>query len=232
MSTSLSVDLISDLNLTKSDQFDWDGKATSLFCIVAGNISNDINIVKHVLEHLSDRYRGVFFIDGGLEHVILDEYDDRIAEIKQVCDSINNVVYLHNHVVMLNRVALVAINGWYGNKTAVTADDDEFLEIFRMSDVSYLSTTIQKLQEVEDVERIVVVSNSVPSEVLTFNNSKVKYPGQLGPAVSLLFDRESKVSQWLFGSDTISVDTVINSRLYVNNPCCHKTPYWPKRVVI
>jgi hypothetical protein len=133
---------------------------------------------------------------------------------------------------MLNKVAVVAINGWYGNKIATSPDDDEYLEILRMSDISYLTTTIRKLQEVDDVDKVIIISNSIPSEYLSLNSEKARYPEKIGPAVSLIFDSQAKVSNWLFGSDMITIDTVIKSRSYVNNPKCNKNPYWPKRVEI
>ena len=37
----LGFDIISDLNLSIDDTFTWEDKPTSLYCIVAGNVSND-----------------------------------------------------------------------------------------------------------------------------------------------------------------------------------------------
>jgi hypothetical protein len=33
----IGFDLISDLNLSPNDSFNWENKATSLYCIIAGN---------------------------------------------------------------------------------------------------------------------------------------------------------------------------------------------------
>jgi len=46
-------DLISDLELTDSDVFDWEGKSTSLFCLIAGNISDNLRVVQKTLKILS-----------------------------------------------------------------------------------------------------------------------------------------------------------------------------------
>ena len=47
-----TFDLISDLHLGPTDTFDWTGLATSPLCVVAGDISMDVEIVRETLEHL------------------------------------------------------------------------------------------------------------------------------------------------------------------------------------
>ena len=70
-----AYDIISDLNLTEESVFDWEGKPTSLYCIVAGNVSSDIHVLYKTIKHLSTLYQGVFFIDGFLENTIIAEKD-------------------------------------------------------------------------------------------------------------------------------------------------------------
>ena len=41
----IGFDIISDLNLQPDDSFNWENKATSLYCIVAGNNSSDLRTV-------------------------------------------------------------------------------------------------------------------------------------------------------------------------------------------
>jgi hypothetical protein len=231
MSDAYYVDLISDLNLTETDTFDWSGKASSLFCIVAGNVSSDMTVLGNTLRHLSENYRGVFFIDGSLEHAKLEDYESRIVEIKSLCDAIPGVVYMFNHVVILNGVAFVAVNGWYGNRKHLdTYEDLEYIERYTAEDVEYLSVTIKKLQAHQDVKKIVVVTNSMPSEYLGFNSPKVTFNGHMKPAIGLIFDTNLKVNNWLFGTDDIEVDVVLANRRYVNNPVVPGVLYFPKRV--
>lgn len=231
MNDAYFVDLISDLNLSETDQFDWTGKASSLFCVVAGNVSDDLTVLGNTLRHLSENYRGVFFIDGSLEHVNLEDYESRILAIKELCDNIEGVVYMHNHVVILNGVAFLGINGWYGNRKHLdTYEDLEYIERYLSEDVEYLSVSIKKLQSHQDVRKIVVVTNSMPSEYLGFNSPKVTFKGHLKPAVGLIFDTNYKVSNWLFGTNDIEVDVVLADRRYVNNPVVPGVLYFPKRI--
>jgi hypothetical protein len=234
MSLPFSVDLISDLNLEDHTPFDWTGRATSLFCVVAGNISSDLAVVTRVLGHLADCYRGIFYIDGSLEHPNLKDYNDRVDALAEICKRIEPVIYLHNHVVILNGCAFVGSNGWYGNRPAITSLMDEALvEEYRHIDQIYLTNTIKKLQGYAEVKKIVIISNSIPTEYLNYGNSSVEFPERLGPSLCLLSDSKHLVNNWLFGSSLITVDTVINDRHYCNN-CSPGTavPYWPKRIVL
>ena len=55
----IGFDVISDLNLSAEDSFNWEGKATSLYCIVAGNVSSDLRTVLQTLTHVGRFYQGV-----------------------------------------------------------------------------------------------------------------------------------------------------------------------------
>jgi hypothetical protein len=62
-----NFDLISDLHLGPHETFDWTDQATSPVCVVAGDISRDIEVTKETLEHLGKCYQAVFYIDGNNE---------------------------------------------------------------------------------------------------------------------------------------------------------------------
>ena len=96
---TIGFDLISDLNLTSENGFSWENKATSLYCLIAGNISNDLSVVAKVISHLSNFYQGVFYTPGSLEYEGVEDYDSRTKEIIRICQRIRNVAVLHQHVV-------------------------------------------------------------------------------------------------------------------------------------
>jgi hypothetical protein len=175
MAEPFTVDLISDLNLSEHDQFDWTGKPTSLFCVVAGNISSDTKVIQRVLEHLGDCYRGVFYIDGPTEHPNLRLYNGRTAEIKRICADIEPVIYLHNHVIILNGYAFVGCNGWYGNRDANNIIELRLVEEYRMDDLAYLTNSVKRLQEYAEVKQIIIVTNSIPTEYLSYNSPKLSF---------------------------------------------------------
>lgn len=228
----LSVDLISDLNLDRFTQFDWTGKPTSLFCIVAGNISSDLDVVKEVLEHLGTLYRGVFYIEGTTEHKNIADFSSTIESISDFCKPLSNVIYMHTHVVVLNTVAFVAVNGWYNSVSRIlTATENFLLDGRKNEDLGYLSKSIQHLQLHKDASKIVVISSCTPSEKLFFGNHKTFDP-DMEPGLALIMDTDHKVSHWLYGGSDIDVDFTYNRRRFVNNPFKKDQPYWPKRIVI
>lgn len=232
MKTSLAIDFISDLNLDHDDIFDWSDKPTSLFCVVAGGISYSIDKVKEVLEHLSKHYRGVFYIDGSLEHELIADYENNIEQLKTICDNINNVVFLHNHVVVLNGVAFVACNGWFRNNPNIqTSDDISLVSTLKVDDIGYLTNTIKNLQSHDETRQIIVITSSIPSEEFLYK-SEHELQDKVDPIIALLTDTSTKVKTWLFGGSEIAVDVKLNNRRYVNNSFSSNQPYWPKRIEI
>ena len=108
----ISFDIIGDLYLSVNEHFTWEGKATSLYCIIAGNISNDVNTIKKVLTHLSQVYQGVFYVPGTLEYDSTESIPERLSEIIHIVNRIPNMCMLHQHVAVIDGVAIVGVNGW------------------------------------------------------------------------------------------------------------------------
>ena len=230
--TTIGFDLISDLNLSPNDSFDWEGKATSLYCIIAGNISEDLRTIKQTLSHLSKFYQGIFYTLGSLEYHNSPDIHKRTEEIHKYCRSVRNLAIMHHHVVVIDGIAVIGANGWYGDSIITDEGVNEILEVHRNEDILYLKNTIERLQKHLDVKKIMVVSNSVPSIDLYFGEHPDTIDTQLNLSISLLADTESKVSHWLYGTYGKVVDTNINNINYINNSCFKRNPYWAKRVEI
>lgn len=229
--TKPSFDIISDLHLGPGDIFDWDDKATSLYCIIAGNISNDILVIHQTLLHLSKFYQGVFYIAGSLEYED-QNYEERTTEIFNVCSRMRNVVSLHNHVVIVDGVAVLGANGWYGNTKPCNMFDEAQHEVSRYEDITYLGATLEKLQLHLDVKKVIMVTNSAPASDLFFGEQPAGIYSMIPVSASLLYDTEQKVSHWIYGSYSKTVDTQINGVNYINNSYYNRSPYWPVRVEI
>jgi hypothetical protein len=230
---NIGFDVISDLNLDAEDHFDWEGKATSLYLIIAGNISNDLRVIHQTLLHLSRFYQGIFYISGDTEHESMHFVKHRHQEIAKLCKSVNNVAYLHKHVVIINGIALLGCNGWYGNKIEFN-DDLEKLHLLsqNMEDVVYLSGAIEKLQLHLDVKKVVVITHSVPGQGLFFGEEPNNISEYSPPQQALGSDTEHKVTHWVYGSYDKNVDAKIDKITYINNSAFNTEPYWPKRIDI
>lgn len=228
---NISFDVISDLRLTEESKFHWEDNVTSLFCIVAGNLSDDIKIIQKTLTYLSTLYQGIFYIDGSLEHPDLDNRSNRTDELEKICKSINNTVYLHNNVIVMSGIGIVAINGWYGNYPVMQLGDDLLVETFRREDMIYLYNTIKRLQLHVDVKEIIVVSNSVPNKTLYFHEI-TGFIDDICPTLTLQADTEKKVKKWIFGTYNKKVDISLDNINFIANPKIDNEPYYPKRVEI
>lgn len=229
---TIGFDVISDLNLAPNDIFDWDGKATSLYCIIAGNISNDLLTIHQTLNHLGKFYQGVFYTAGALEYEGATNIGTRTDELFKICRSIRNVAYLHNHVVIIDGIAIIGTNGWYATDFHAVPVTQEEIEIERYEDIGYLGNTIEKLQLHLDVKKVMIVSHSVPGHELFFKEDPAHINEVPPLKLALVKDSEHKVSNWIYGSYDKTVDIVINGINYVNNSYYKRKPYWAKRIEV
>jgi hypothetical protein len=224
----IGFDVISDLDLLPTDNFNWENKATSLYCIVAGNISSDIKTSMAALHHLSRFYQGVFFVPGTLEFNDCADFDQRLVEISKYCKKIRNLILLYQHVVIIDGIAILGVNGWVTNQFGEDKYDE--VRIQRFNDFLYLKNALERLQRHLDVKKIILVSNSVPSHRLHFGevNREIELLPELD--ITLLADSEHKVSNWVFGTYKKIVYTTIDNINYISNPLVKNNPYWAKRI--
>lgn len=228
----IGFDLISDLYLQPDDSFNWEGKATSLYCVIAGNVSHDLRTIVQTLSHLSKFYQGIFYTLGPLEYKNAKSKKLRTQEITEALHLLRNVAILHHHVVIIDGIAVLGTNGWEGTTedigTVLVTDREEN----KYEDISYLSKSVEKLQRHLDVKRILIVTNAVPKNDLYFGELPAYADDQINLDYCLTNDTEFKITHWMFGSYEKSVDTTIDGIHYINNPYYHQRPYWAKRITI
>lgn len=229
---NIGFDIISDLNLSPEDNFNWEGKATSLYCVIAGNVSSDLRTIYQTLSHLSRFYQGIFYTLGSLEYEGTEDISKRTEEIFKITRSLNSVVMLHHHVVIIEGTAIVGANGWYGTNPSVDLKTEIAIENQRYEDLYYLKSTIEKLQKHLDVRKIMIVSSSVPGADLYFGEEPGSIDAHLPLELVLPSDTEKKISNWVYGTYGKVVDTTINDINYVNNSYYKRKPYWAKRIEV
>lgn len=257
------IDLISDLHVDAWDRpFDWTGQATSQYCIIAGDISEDKEIVRETLLHLSECYAGVLYIDGNAEHKrSTADLPSSYAELAEICQLRENIIYLHGNVVILNGVAFIATNGWwnYGFDSSVDNSQmtqyvqnrygitqEEAINLYQLSyaDSRYLIESVKTLQTHPDAKRICVVTHTVPRVELIDHDPDLtqsmhfNLAGNSTISKCLEYDTEGKVQTWLFGHYHGDVDRAISSIRFMNNARGRpddknvKPTYYPKRIEV
>ena len=227
----VGFDIISDLNLQPDDSFNWENKATSLYCIIAGNISSNMRTVIQVLLHLSSKYHGVFFVPGRLEYETADNFVKRTEELSAIAQGIPNIVLLYNNVIVVDGIAILGTNGWGNIEGSMTARNI-VMSAAKHEDFTYLARCLNKLQRHLDVKKIVVVTSAVPNEELYFGEKPENVVDQIPLDEVLSADTEKKVTHWVFGTYNKPVDTHSNNINYLSNPYNQYGPYWAKRLEI
>lgn len=253
---NINFDIISDLNLETIKNVDWEHKATSLFCVVAGNVSSNHDVVFDFLEHISNFYRGVFYVDGMLEHEGCGgDYRGSYDSLRDGIEEMEHVFFLHENIVVLDGVTLVGTNGWtsfnFTDESLIesnmellahngTYTEEESRKIFKMAvtDQSYIHNSIATSYDIPDVDNLVIVTNCVPRHELIQNDPDYRDTilgdtvGSAGITRSLALDTKKKVSTWIFGRYPHAVDTEMDGIRYISNPASAKDfdIYYPKIV--
>ena len=237
----MTFDLISDLHLGAKDKFDWTGVATSPLCVVAGDISMDVEIVRDTLEHLGQCYQAVFYIDGNNEHrYSLDSLSDSYNILTEAVAGLENVVFLQDNCVIVNNVAFVGTNGWWTYDLDSSIDDEQCrlwycdvmdvgmpvtstIHSMAYNDVAYLRNSIKTLQTHPDVTSIVLVTHTVPTVDLINHDMEItstykfNVMGNSLMQLALDGDTENKVKTWCFGHYHNAIDQHQHGIRYVNN---------------
>jgi predicted phosphohydrolase len=226
---NLTFDIISDLNLTEEDDFNWSDKVTGLFCLVPGNVSSDYNVVRKTLGHLSKLYKGVFYVDGELEHK--DNYklkSENVELLGQICNAMPNVVYLHSSVTVMNGVAVVGVNGWYKSHKDLELLESGYISSYMYDDLAYLNNTIKKLQLHMEVKDIIIISSSIPDKQLYYGNDKNELD-ELCLTTCVIADTEKKIKYWAYGTYEMA-NANLSGIHFISNPRNSKNPYYAKTI--
>jgi predicted phosphohydrolase len=260
---TVSFDLISDLHVeTWPEPFDWTGMATSIICVVAGDISRDRELVYSTLEHLGQCYKAVIYIDGNDEHrYSLSNLQQSVQEHKERVKQIPNVIYLLDNVVVIDGLGFVGVNGWWTfdfdnaqsydqskewfvNHYKVDKQAVDQIEAHAFTDVQYLSKSIKRLQTHQDVSKLVVVTHTVPDPELVEHDIDLEGTHRLNCLgnnhilKSFIEDTENKIETWCFGHYHGDIDKSVNGVRFVNN--CRgrantdwcKSVYNPKKIFV
>lgn len=259
---ALAFDLISDLHVETWDSFDWSDQPTSPYCVVAGDVSRDPDLVAKTLDHLGNCYAGVFYIDGNDEHRLnLEDLGGSYRTLKNKIKNAKNVVYLQDNVVIINGVAILSTNGWwsydldagieyedaqdwYCEYTQSTRSAADAITGIAYHDAAYMSNSIRKLQTHQEVKSIVIVTHTLPAAWLCSHDIDIADTARMAcmgnPHLQLALDEdtENKIRVWAFGHYHKSVDREFGGIRYVSNPRGRgNTPwsqsvYYPKRIEV
>jgi hypothetical protein len=162
-------------------------------------------------------------------------------------------------VIIINGVAILATNGWWGWDFDENLDFDQSIDWFKdkasvtdstiaeiaecaYSDTAYLVNSVRKLQTHQEVNNIVIISHTVPLPELVAPDPdlagswRFNVMGNKHLARAIDEDTENKITTWCFGHYHRPVDQLHRGIRFVNN--CRgrgdsdwrQSVYQPKRI--
>ena len=243
----LSIDLISDLHIDqwsseynikypygiiKDIPFHIDKKSDIL--VVAGDISDDLNLSLKWMDEISHKYKKILFVDGNHEHVNAypNLYD--INHIHNSVKSLNNdkIIYLPNNEYIIDDVVFIGYCGWwdYDNKQSLESaktyfnkwipnftekDNIQFMNNV-LTRAEYENTKIvellKKYENDNSINKIILVTHSVGHKDFKVVSKSTDYNTMFNDITS------SKLKYWLFGHTHYQINNVVNNIQYICNP--------------
>lgn len=227
-----SVDLVSDLHIDqwnpklpnlypcgkiKNFPMEWKGIDKSPYLIVAGDVSDDLDLTLSYLDDVSKHYKKILFVDGNHEHSHLFPHLWKEGVIQEKLNKIGNskLVYLPAKPHIIDGVAYVGMCGWwdYFQEKKYLQEDLDYFKSWRSNfgiqdskmfinnvsnkaceQVEEMKNWIQKFHRSSNVHTIVLVTHTVP--FIKFSNH---YRTQVNSLYSELLYLTPKLKFWFFG---------------------------------
>jgi hypothetical protein len=215
-------------------------------------------LVIDALEQLSEAYNVVLYIDGNVEH---KDYYGHISqsyrELQALIKPMSKVIFMQDNVVIINGVAFLGTNGWWGfdfdpalafdqsiywfqDKENISQYDALEIKAYAEHDATYMVNSIRKLQTQQDVKSIVIISHTVPApwiishDIELVDTWRFNSMGNSLMLSALAGDTENKIKAWCFGHYYKPVEITKNNISYVSNPRGKgdNITYYPKRITI
>ena len=254
------LDIVSDLHIDQWDSslniknpcgkvsdvaFEFQ-KTNNRILIVAGDISDDIELSVNYLNEVSEHYDKVLFVDGNHEHVSMFPYLLSTEEIKNKIEKLNNskIVYLPRTHYKLGKTVFIGYNGWWdydnNNEESINNSLDYFdgwikeLSESQENSRKFIKNVTEKSVEqhklflehlnyyegCEDVDNVIIVTHTVPLEQFALSSD-----GNLDTACQLQsFSKNlvngsyKKLTKWIFGHTHNQFDKVINGVNFIAHP--------------
>ena len=239
----MQFDLISDLHVDSwrpDQQVDWQGLGTSLVCVIAGDISRNLDVMYKTVVDISKHYKHVVFVEGNHEHAEMSDINQRREYIKERFSKYRNITYLYRSTIILDNTAFIGSNGWYsfdfGEPFATKEEcfhyelnkgisQEALFEQYEMAleDGAYIANAVEICNNDPTVHDIVIVTHTLPNPKLAWfppdqNYAKIGTQGNTFMEEVFKKDRRGKIKTWAFGHVHQPQDVTIDGVRYVSNP--------------
>ena len=252
------IDLSSDLHIDQWDNtldvknpcgevkhFPYSFKKTiNRILIIAGDISDDIDLSIKYLNDQSVNYERILFVDGNHEHVSaypnLLETEYIYNKIKELNN--DKIVYLPKTHYKLGKTIFIGYCGWWDYDSNNNNSVNNALKYFKewipelsetTNSLSFINNVMKNsfaqheliknyleiYQNDESIDNIVVVTHTVPLKELALDESGVLETScQLQSKAKNLIGKYSKLTKWIFGHTHNNLSLNKDGVHFVTNP--------------
>lgn len=210
----------------------------SKYLIVAGDISDDINISIDYLNDVSQHYEKVLFVDGNHEHVHRYPKLYSRKEINQLVTN-DKVVYLPMTPFKINDSVIIGSCGWwnYNDENPMSIKNclnyfDSWITHFNEKDncdfiknvikrsneeFNYLYKMLKHYENDDTINNIIIVTHTVPDIKFTEHDNFDSHVCQYNTLFKDLF-KFTKLSKWIFGHTHQEWNLSYNNVDFICNP--------------
>ena len=190
--------------------------------IVAGDISDDIGLSLEYLKIWKRHYKFVLFVDGNHEHKLVMPalYDTHTIGKEMTKTEYKVIFYIPTRPFMINITAFIGISGWwnyYGGAGEKTKDLKVRIIRQASNDYAYIKQMLYHLEINVNIERIVVITHTVPTKSCT----QPEYIGrQYNGLMQEIIDSGvyKKLTHWIFGHTHVKYNKTENGIKLICNP--------------
>jgi predicted phosphohydrolase len=196
----------------------WDKmKIKSGILVVAGDVSDNLELTVNYLKSLRKYYKKILFVDGNHEHVYKNPRLYTSDYINKKIKDYKNIYYLPREEFIIDRTVFIGACGWWNYSQGKEEKESkkfskEGKKIFEESiinrskkDAEELNRKIKKYQRNKDIDEIVIVTHTIPLPkfsryIATDYNSFFE---------ELKIEDFNKVKRWVFGHVHIRENNVL-----------------------
>ncbi len=217
-------------------------KSNSDILIIAGDISDDLDISIDFLNRISKFYKKVLFVDGNHEHV--NKYPnlynkDYINEILKKNNN-NKIVYLPSNQFIINKTLFIGCCGWWNYNNSNLNDINNSLNYFQnwinfsknenkefinnvikksKEEFKYLNDLLLKYKDDNNIEKIIIVSHTIPHKKYCDTEAGFdNYITQHNSKFNELLLKYKKINTWIFGHSHRQQEDIFNNIKFISNP--------------
>lgn len=254
----MKIDIVSDLHIEQWDNsiinkypsgeiknfpYKFPNKKSDIL-IIAGDISDDINISLDYVNQLSMIYQNVLFIDGNHEHTLKYPKLYSNNEIYDMTKKLNeNIFYLPKSNYKINNTVILGVCGWWDyNNCDINSikdnlnyfegwinhfkEDDnlEFIDnVIKKSrdEYKYLKYCIDIYNNDDNIKNIILVTHTIPLFEFLKNdnveNSNKKSNG-CNSKLKEIIDNNKKISHWIFGHTHEQIELEYKNIQFICHP--------------